>query len=65
MTDLAAMWSNALDEYYKSAGLNPRTMPKYNSMNDIMGDQEIQQNFAKVRSYPEYTADAVSNKCYK
>lgn len=47
-SDLAALWQEALAEYYRIVKLDPVKMPRYYSMTDIMKDDTVQKSFESV-----------------
>ncbi len=48
-SDLATLWQDALRDYCVTAGLEFREMKIYNSLKDILGDRDVEQNFLAFR----------------
>jgi hypothetical protein len=56
VTDLALMWEEASIQYYNTIQMNPTDLKRFKSVDDILEDRDIQNNFQRVFNRPLYVA---------
>lgn len=47
-SDLAALWQEALAEYYRIVKLDPVKIPRYYSITDILKNDTVQKSFKSI-----------------
>jgi hypothetical protein len=51
-TDLALMWEEASIQYYNAIEMKPTDLKRFKSVDEILADRDIQNNFQKVFKPP-------------
>ena len=51
-TDLALMWEEASIQYYNAIEKKPTDLKRFKSVDEILADRDIQNNFQKVFNPP-------------